>query len=269
VAELDGRTVLVTGASRGIGRATALHCASLGARVGIVARSAGELTALAGEIGERAHAVVADLTSRDECLRAHDEVVAALGPVDVLVSCAGALHRDFVEDVKLADFENSYRLGVGAALWLTRCVLPGMRERRHGSIVLVSSELGLLGGPSYASYCTTKWALVGLAEVLHQELVGSGVHACAVCPGDVRTAQMEEEHAWGPTGGVALDKAMDPDYAARAIVRAAAGSRTVVVIDRPPLRLGFGLMGGPRWLRLRVTRSAFKGVVRSRAQRAG
>ena len=106
-------------------------------------------------------------------------------------------------------------------------------------------------------------ALVGLAEVLHQELAGSGVHACAVCPGDVRTAQMEEEHAWGPTGGVALDKAMDPDYAARAIVRAAAGGRTVVVVDRPPLRFGFGLMGGPRWLRLLVTRSAFKGVMRS------
>lgn len=266
VSDFRGQTVLVTGASRGIGRATALRFAAQGAKVGLVARSADQLTALAAQIGERAHAVAADLTDPQECARAHDEVVAALGPVDVLISCAGSLHRDFVEDVAPADFENSYRLGVGAALWLSQRVLPGMRERERGAIVLVSSELGLIGGPSYASYCTTKWALVGLAEVLHHECSDSAVHACAVCPGDVRTDQLNDEHAWGPTGGVKPEKAMQPDYVAKAIAAAAAGSKPVVVIDRPLLRAGFALMCGPRWLRLMVTRDAFKGLRRWRRQ---
>lgn len=269
MAQWDGRTVLVTGASRGIGMATAEHFASLGARVGVVARSAAPLQELATRVGARAHAVAADLSDPAEAKRAVREVEQALGPVDVLVSCAGVLHRDWVEDVALKDFEESYRLGVGAAIWLTQQVLPGMRDRGFGRIVFVSSELGLIGGPTYTSYCTTKFALVGLAEVLYQELRGSGVRACAVCPGDVRTGQLEEEHAWGPTGGVTPDKAMDPARVARDIEAAARGSSTVVVIDRPHLRLVFKLMGGPRRLRLMVVADAFKKLLRARQPSAG
>jgi 3-oxoacyl-[acyl-carrier protein] reductase len=244
--------------------ATAEHFASLGARVGLVARSAEPLEALAARLGEGAHAVPADLSDPGEAARAVREIEAALGPVDVLISCAGVLHRDWVEDVRLEDFEESYRLGVGGALWLTQQVLPGMKERGFGRIVLVSSELGLIGGPTYTSYCTTKFALVGLAEVLYQELKGTGVRACAVCPGDVRTGQLEEEHAWGPTGGVTPEKAMDPARVARDIEAAAGGSSTVVVIDRPHLRLVFKLMGGPRKVRLLVVADAFKKLLRTR-----
>jgi 3-oxoacyl-[acyl-carrier protein] reductase len=264
MAQWDGRTVLVTGASRGIGMATAEHFAALGARVGLVARSADSLESLAVRLGDHAHAVPADLSDPTECARAVAEVEEALGPIDVLISCAGVLHRDWVEDVAVEDFEESYRLGVGAALWLTRQVLPGMRKRGFGRIVLVSSELGLIGGPTYASYCTTKFALVGLAEVLYQELRGSGVRACAVCPGDVRTSQLEEEHAWGPTGGVTPDKAMDPRRVAAHIEAAARGSSTVAVVDRPHLRLVFKLMGGPRRLRLLIVADAFKKLLRAR-----
>ncbi|HEY5317887.1 MAG TPA: SDR family NAD(P)-dependent oxidoreductase, partial [Solirubrobacteraceae bacterium] len=146
MAQWDQRTVLVTGASRGIGMATAEHFASLGARVGVVARSAEPLEALAARLGDKAHAVAADLSDPAECARAVSEVEQALGPVDALISCAGVLHRDWVEDVAVGDFEESYRLGVGAAIWLTQQVLPGMRERGFGRVVLVSSELGLIGG---------------------------------------------------------------------------------------------------------------------------
>jgi short-subunit dehydrogenase len=244
--------------------ATAELFASLGARVGLVARSAEPLEKLAARLGN-AHAVAADLTDPAESARVVQEIERALGPVDVVISCAGVLHRDWVEDVTLEDFERSYRLGVGAAIWLTQRVLPGMRERGFGSIVLVSSELGLIGGPTYTSYCTTKFALVGLAEVLHQELRGTGVRACAVCPGDVRTDQLEEEHKWGPTGGVTPDKAMDPARVARDIEAAARGSNPVVVIDRPHLRLFFRF---PRRLRLMFVADAFKKLVRAR-ERAG
>jgi NAD(P)-dependent dehydrogenase (short-subunit alcohol dehydrogenase family) len=264
VAGFDGQTVLVTGASRGIGLATARRFAALGARVGLVARDHAALEAAAADIGGETHVVACDLTSTAECARAADEVAGALGPVDVLVSCAGTLQRDFVQDVKPEDFEHAWRLHVGAALWLTQCVLPGMRERRRGAIVLVSSELGLIGAPSYASYCTSKWGVVGLAEVLHHELAGSGVRACAVCPGDVRTDQMRGELAWGPTGGATLDKAMSPERAADAIVAATGSRKAVVVIDRPQMRLVFGLFGGPRGLSRTLVHGAYKPLLASR-----
>jgi len=266
MSRFEGQTVLVTGASRGIGLATARRFAEQGARVGLVARDASALAAAADQISGQTHVVACDLTDPQECRRAVDEVAAALGPIDVLISCAGVLHRDFVEDVKPADFEQSWRLHVGAALWLTQRVLGGMRERGRGSIVLVSSELGLIGGPSYASYCTSKWGMVGLAEVLYHELAGSGVHACAVCPGDVRTDQLREEIAWGPTGGAELEKAMPPERVAAAIVAAAGGRKAVVIVDRPQMRAVFGLLGGPRGLGRTIVHGAFKPLLKSRGR---
>ena len=264
MSRFEGQTVLVTGASRGIGLATARRFGELGARVGLIARDASLLADAAEQIGGQTHVVAADLTDPGECEHAVDEVVGALGPIDVLVSCAGVLHRDFVEDVKPADFEQSWRLHVGAAIWLSQRVLGRMRERRRGSIVLVSSELGLIGGPSYASYCTSKWGMVGLAEVLHHELAGSGVHACVVCPGDVRTDQMRGEIAWGPTGGATLEKAMSPERVAAAIVAAAAGRKAVVIVDRPQMRAVFGLFGGPRGLSRMLVHGAYKPLLKSR-----
>jgi len=143
-----------------------------------------------------------------------------------------------------------------------------MRERGYGRLVFVSSELGLIGGPSYASYCTSKWGLVGLAEVLHHELAGSGVRACAVCPGDVQTEQLRGEIAWGPTGGTAYEKAMSSEHAARAIVKAASGRAPLVIVDRPHLRAAFKLLGGPRGLSRAVVHDAYKGLLRSRAKRS-
>jgi short-subunit dehydrogenase len=260
-----GRTVLVSGASRGIGLATARRFASFGAQVGLVAGNAELLAGAAGEMPGKNHVVAADLTDPAECARAVGEVSAALGPIDVLVSCAGVLRRDFLENVTPTDFEQSYRLHAGAAIWLTQGVLGGMRERGYGRIVLVSSELGLIGGPSYASYCTSKWAMVGLGEVLVHELAGSGVRATVVCPGDVRTDQLTEEHEWGPTGGVTSEKAMSADYVARAIVRAADGRKPVVVVDRPHLRAAFFFMRRAPRLRIPIVADAYKQLLRSRA----
>jgi NAD(P)-dependent dehydrogenase (short-subunit alcohol dehydrogenase family) len=259
-----GKTVLISGASRGIGLATARRFASLGAQVGLVASDPQRLAAAAAAVEGRSHAVAADLTDPAECARAVAEVSAALGPIDVLVSCAGVLRRDFIEDVTPADFEQSYRLHIGAAIWLTQGVLGGMRERGYGRIVLVSSELGLIGGPSYASYCTSKWAMVGLGEVLAHELAGSGVRATVVCPGDVRTDQLNEEHEWGPTGGVTPEKAMSADHVARAIVRAADSRSPVVVVDRPHLRAALWFMRRAPRLRIPIVASAYKQLLRER-----
>jgi NAD(P)-dependent dehydrogenase (short-subunit alcohol dehydrogenase family) len=261
-----GKTVLVTGASRGIGLATARRFASLGAKVGLVASNAQLLADAAAALDGEHQAVAADLTDVGECARAVSEVSAALGPIDVLISCAGVLRRKFVEDVEPADFERSYRLHVGAAVWLTQAVLPSMRERKYGRIVLVSSELGLFGGPSYTSYSSSKWAMVGLGEVLVHELAGSGVRATVVCPGDVNTDQLGEEHEWGPTGGVTPEKAMSADYVARAIVRAAERGKPLVVIDRPHMRAAFWVMRRAPRLRVPLIADAYKKLTREHAR---
>ena len=262
------KTVLVTGASRGIGLEVARIFAEQGAQVGLVAGNADLLAGAASEMQGKHHVVSADLTAPAECARAVEEVSEALGPIDVLISCAGVLRRDFIEDVTPDDFEQSYRLHAGAAVWLTQAVLPGMRERGHGRIVLVSSELGLIGGPSYASYCASKWAMVGLGEVLCHELKGSGVSATVVCPGDVATDQLREEHEWGPTGGVTPEKAMSATYVARAIVRAADSRKPVVVVDRPQMRAAFWVMRRAPRLRIPLVADAYKTLVRERATRA-
>jgi NAD(P)-dependent dehydrogenase (short-subunit alcohol dehydrogenase family) len=263
-----GRTVLVTGASRGIGLSVAWRFAELGAAVGMVAHDPQRIAAAAGRVPGRTHPVAADLTDPAQCARAVDEVREVLGPIDILVSCAGVLQRDFVEDIAAEDFERNYRLHVGAALWLSQRVLPEMRQRDGGSIVFVASELGLIGAPTYGAYCASKWAMVGLAESLQHELVGTGVRATVVCPGDVRTEQLCDEHAWGPTGGSEYTKAMDPDQAARAIVRAATRGRRLEIVDRPWPALLFRLMAGPRRSRFGPIHGAFEALLRERRPRA-
>lgn len=264
------QTVLVTGASRGIGLAVARTYVQRGADVALVACDAGRLAAAAAGLrglGGRAHTVAADLSDPAECRRAVAEAEAALGPVDVLVSGAGILRRDFVEDVTPEDFELDYRLHVGAALWLTQALLGQMRARRRGRLVFISSELGLVGAPSYAAYCMSKAALVSFAETLRHELVGSGVRAHVVCPSDVRTEQLRGEHAWGPTGGARYEDALDPDDVAAAIVRVAAGRRHFVIVDRPVRRLQFTLMAGPRRSRFWPVHQAFAPLLRERRRR--
>ncbi len=260
--------MLVTGASRGIGLAVAHRFASLGASIGLVATDAERLASVAAGLPTRTCTVAADLTDPDECRRAVDEVQAALGPVDVLVTCAGVLTRDFAEDVSAEDFEREYRLNAGSALWLAQRVLGPMRSRGRGAIVFLASELGIVGAPSYASYCASKWALLGLADVLRHELVGSGVQVCSVCPGDVRTEQLAAEIDWGPTGGSSYAAALDPDDVARAIVRAAEGTRPLIVVDRPLMALAFRLMAGPRRLRFRPVHSAYTELL-ARRRRPG
>jgi short-subunit dehydrogenase len=268
--EHSGQTILVTGASRGIGRAIVHRFAALGARVALVATNRELLAQVAAELpaSTQTHIVAADLTEADECRRAVREAESALGPVEILVHNAGVLSRDYIEDVTEADFERAHRLNTAAALWLTQAALPGMRARGRGAIVLVSSELGIIGAPTYASYCTSKWAQLGLAEVLRHELVGSGVQVCAVCPADVRTDQLEQEHAWGPTGGQSLAKALSPEAVARAVVRGAEGTQPLIVVDRPLMALGFRIMAGPRRLRFGPVHDAFKELLKERRPRA-
>ncbi|WP_329066760.1 SDR family oxidoreductase [Amycolatopsis sp. NBC_01480] len=171
-------SVLITGASQGIGRAIALELANRGHRVIATARRPETLADL--PVDERLRL---DVTDQDSV----DEAMAAAGEVDVLVSNAGATLRAPLESVPLAEVERIYQLNTIGALRVAQGVLPAMRERGSGRLVFVSSIQGRLVLPVIGAYGASKWALEAIAETLAIETRPFGVKVSIVQPGAVAT----------------------------------------------------------------------------------
>lgn len=254
---LDGGTILVTGASSGIGRAIARVVAPRAGRLGLVARRADRLHALRGEIEGRVDAAIvvlpADLELPEDRARLLARVAEELGSVDVLVNAAGAgLEADFAaaDWLRLA---RMIELNAVAPLHLTRALLPGMIERRRGGILMVSSVLGAIPQPRVATYSGTKHLLSGFSEALDAELQGSGVLLCQVCPGPVVS---EFGVLAGRRGGAPPPPflALTPEQVAEAAVRGLERGRATVTPGWKirAARLGWDLL--PRALRRRVLR---------------
>jgi NAD(P)-dependent dehydrogenase (short-subunit alcohol dehydrogenase family) len=191
------RTVLVTGASRGIGRSIALRFAEEGARVGLVARSETELLAtasLAEQAGARAIAIPTDIRDRAGAAAAVAKVEAELGPIDVLVNNAGVfLWRPFLE-LSPEEWDLVVSTNLTGAANFCRAVLPGMVERRRGRIVNVSSIHGMRGEANLAAHSAAKFGLIGLTQSLAREFRGDNIAVNAVCPGTVEN-RLEETGA--------------------------------------------------------------------------
>jgi NADP-dependent 3-hydroxy acid dehydrogenase YdfG len=191
--DLQDKVIIITGASSGFGEAIARRCARQGARLALVARSADRLEQLAAELGGpgRAIAVAADVT-RDEAVQAMSaKVLGHYGRADVLVNNAGYGVLDPVESVSVGDLQAMMDVNVYGALRCTQALLPHMRARRSGQIVVMSSIAGLLPFRNMGLYCATKHAMVGLFSTLQVELGGSGVRCAIVCPGPSRTTFMQ------------------------------------------------------------------------------
>ncbi|HYZ97448.1 MAG TPA: SDR family oxidoreductase [Acidimicrobiales bacterium] len=188
---LDGRTALVTGASRGIGRATAVALDRAGARVALAARSADHLDDVAGELANDPVALVADLADATAPGELAARARAALGHVDVLVNNAAIAARlDTVEtDGELID--SLHAVNVRAPLLLTAALVPSMIERGRGSIINLSSVSGVVGTPRRAAYAATKGALDAATRSLAIELGPHGIRVNSVAPGVVDTALWE------------------------------------------------------------------------------
>jgi NAD(P)-dependent dehydrogenase (short-subunit alcohol dehydrogenase family) len=171
-------SVLITGASRGIGRATAIELANRGHRVVATARRPETLTDL--PVDQRLRLDVTDQDSVDQAIR-------AAGEIDVLVSNAGATIRAPLETVPLAELEQLFRLNTFGALRVVQGVLPAMRRTGAGRIVFVSSIQGRLVLPIIAPYSASKWALEAIAEGLAVEAGHFGITVSIVQPGAVAT----------------------------------------------------------------------------------
>jgi 3-oxoacyl-[acyl-carrier protein] reductase len=186
--------VLITGTSRGIGRATAIACATRGTELGLLGRPSKEqreTTDLCLKNGARRVLELAcDVSVATEVEKAAGEFLRSCGPPDALIHNAGVAARTSIEDTTLSSWEDHLRVNLTAPYVLTRALLPAMRVRRTGRIVFVGSISATLGTAKLAAYCASKWGIVGFMKSLAQELADSGLMTCAVLPGSVDTRML-------------------------------------------------------------------------------
>ena len=255
--ELSGSRILVTGASTGIGRATALRLARKGARVWAAARDEQRLKTLAAE---HADIVAAPADVSDNADRA--ALVEQCEPVDVLVNNAGLGWKGLVEDMPPAKVRELLEVNVLALIDLTQRVLPGMLERGRGHIVNVGSIAGYVAAPGETVYCATKFAVQGFTDGLRREVAGRGVDVTLIAPGPIKSEFMARIRTGEPAEEPgALDYGMSADSVAKAIVRALTrrvpGYKTITV----PRIGGFSRLGAAPGF-ARATDLATRGRVR-------
>jgi NAD(P)-dependent dehydrogenase (short-subunit alcohol dehydrogenase family) len=188
---LEGKSALVTGASRGIGRAIALAYARAGADVAALSRSDAELDVLAAEIGEMGRVGVAlacDVTQPEEITSAVDRALAELGKIDVLVNNAGGplFNAPFLE-IRPEGWRRVIDLNLFSVVGFCQAVGARMVERSAGSIINIESIGAFHPGPTVSPYCAAKAAVVNLTEVLAQEWGSAGIRVNSLSPGWVRT----------------------------------------------------------------------------------
>jgi NAD(P)-dependent dehydrogenase (short-subunit alcohol dehydrogenase family) len=186
--KLDGRIALVTGASRGIGRAIARTFAREGARVAVSGRDAGALNALVAEFGDYAFAVPGDLAAPETPNTIVAATLARFGALDLLINNAGVIHpaRDLV-DFDPQDWRHVIEVNLVAPAMLARATVPAMRSAGRGHIINISSIGGRKGARGRSAYRASKAALINLTESLAAELARDNIQVNCICPGSVDT----------------------------------------------------------------------------------
>jgi 3-oxoacyl-[acyl-carrier protein] reductase len=212
---LEGRTALVTGGSRGIGRAIAAELAKAGAQVVVGYRSgADEAEAVASEIGGRA--VQADVSDPEQAKRLVDDA----GEVDVLVNNAGVTRDGLLARMSDDDWRTVLDTNLGGTFNTCRAVTRGMMKRRAGAIVNVSSIVGVHGNPGQTNYSASKAGIIGFTKALARELGSRGIRANVVAPGYISTRltnELPEELQQAMLANTPLGRFGDPDDVAGAV----------------------------------------------------
>jgi short-subunit dehydrogenase len=232
--DMDGSVVLITGASSGIGAATARAASRAGARVALIARREDRVRQLADELGG-ALAVRCDVTDPGQVRAAVDATLGAFGRVDVLVNNAGQGLQASVEEIEPDDFRAILDLNVVAPLAMMQAVLPSMREQGAGSIVNVSSGTTFADVPGTGAYVASKVALERLSAIARAELADAGIIVSTVIPFATSTEFMDAIRA-GRQAAVEMTAGADfhtPDRVADAILRlVASGEKQLDLVPR-------------------------------------
>jgi 3-oxoacyl-[acyl-carrier protein] reductase len=189
--QLSGTVALITGASRGIGRATALRLSQAGATTVLAARTVSDLCAVADLIRTGEHeamSVPTDVTDDRQLEALVQTVIERFGHIDIVINNAGGgTPRTLVAKANLRDWEWTLRVNLWATMYLSRLVLPGMVERRKGTIVNISSLAGFTGKAGESAYAAAKFGVRGFSQSLFEEVREYGIKVCTICPGYVDT----------------------------------------------------------------------------------
>ncbi|HXF81566.1 MAG TPA: SDR family oxidoreductase [bacterium] len=235
---LEGRVALVTGASRGIGRATALALSERGVRVAAVARSAADLQAVAAARGQgEILAVPADVSRADDVREAVRRAREAFGAVDILVNNAGIGIYAPIEQLREEDWDAMMAVNLKSVFLCCQAVLPLMRARRRGHIVNIASIRAWQATPRTTGYATTKFGLLGFSQALAQEVIADGIRVSVISPGGTRT------HFGGTTPDQKRPELLAPEEVARGVLYALSappGAVVTQVIVLPATMIGSG-----------------------------
>ncbi len=248
--QIRDKIVLITGASQGIGAATAMAFARRGAKLAVTARSAERLQAL--DI-PGAFVIPGDLLKADDRRRIVESTLAHYGRIDILINNAGIGLYAPAYEASMEEVRNMFELNVFAVLEMSQLAGAAMRERRSGAVVNVSSVAGKVTLPWFTLYSASKYAVCSLTDGLRMELRPFGVHAMAVCPGYVRTefsAHVLAGRAPGTLAGARARFAINADQCAEAIARGVERNARTVLAPR----LGWLMVAAARLLPRMVDR---------------
>ena len=188
--KLDGRIAAVTGAATGLGKAIALLYAAEGADLAVIDRNAegaARTAAAIKERGRRSLAVGADVGDEAAVTQAFAKIAAELGAPDILVNNAGIATVSHLENMATAMWDEMIRINLKSVFLCTRAVLPGMRRKRYGRIINISSQLAHKGGEGMAHYAAAKAGILGLTRSLSYEVADDNITVNAICPGPLDT----------------------------------------------------------------------------------
>ncbi|MGB7338329.1 MAG: SDR family oxidoreductase [Phototrophicaceae bacterium] len=235
--DIRGQNAVITGASRGIGRAAAVALAKVGVNVAVTARNADQLAEVVAEceaLGVKAVAYPADATNADAVFALRDAFMEDFGKIDILVNNAGVAKYAMLHETSVEDYEWMMDTNVKSTFLFSRAFVPSMVDQKSGSVIFVSSQAGVGGFPNEAVYCATKHAQVGFAHAIDGEVRPHGVKVSIIAPGGVRTTFAI---GTGRTEGMeALDGMSEAGTVADAIVFAAQAdpkSRMLMIGMRP------------------------------------
>jgi NAD(P)-dependent dehydrogenase (short-subunit alcohol dehydrogenase family) len=241
--DLRGKTVFITGGSRGLGLVMAREFVERGSRVALCARDSDELDRAAADLSRRGAdvaSVVCDVTDRGQVERTVRDVESHFGRIDVLVNNAGTISVGPMEVMNVGDYDEAMKTHFWGPLYTTLAALPAMRRRGGGRIVNISSIGGKVAVPHLLPYCASKFALTGLSEGLRAELKKDNIYVTTVCPGLMRTGsppnaffkgQHRAEYTLFKLSDSTPLTAMDAGRAARRIVLACQRGESEVILS--------------------------------------
>jgi NADP-dependent 3-hydroxy acid dehydrogenase YdfG len=234
---LENRVALITGASSGIGEATARLMAQHGCSLVLAARRLGHLETLAAELEglKRSESVLplrVDVTKLDQIEMAVEAAMERFGKIDILFNNAGVGRLGWLEQLDPeAQIDHQIRINLLGSILMTRAVLPHMQVRKEGHIIQMSSVAGLVGSPTYSVYAASKFGVRGFSEALRREVAAWGIHVTVIYPGAAKTSFAQDDIMKRCTG-IRSPRAivLEPEDVAKAVVDSIRRPRKTLVM---------------------------------------